>query len=345
MSIGDHLEELRRRLALALLGVVPIFAVGLWYGHQILEWLVLPLDAALKKRHVAGGAMQATQLLEGFLTYLKIGMVLAVVFGAPWIVYQLWKFVAPGLYAKERRFFYVLSPLSIFFSIAGVAFMYYIMLPIALQFFVYFNETLLSRPPTPIVETAPDARLPEFPCFAGDPKDAKPGQMWINTERDAVRVAIPDPAATQELEKARKANDAALEARALAVPPIILNLPLHSDSFVVQQYKIAEYVSLVLTFALAFALTFQTPVVVLLLGWTGILPRQRLAKYRKYAILACTLIAAAITPPDFWSMVFLLLSMYALFELGLILLWILPARRVASGKFFSKDGGESPPPV
>jgi sec-independent protein translocase protein TatC len=322
MSIGEHLEELRKRLAFAILGVVPIFAVGLWYGHEILNFLVQPLLHALNEEDVAG-AMQATQVLEGFLTYLKIGGVLAVVLGAPWIVYQLWKFIAPGLYARERRFVYVLAPMSIGFSVLGGAFMYYIMLPFALFFFVHFNDTLLHRPPTPIVEAAPETVIPAFPQFAGDPKEVHAGQIWINTERRAVRVAIWDPKAKTQADREKN-------------PPRILSLPLQSDSFVVQQYKVGEYVSLVLTFGLAFAVAFQTPIVVLLLGWTGLMSRKTLASYRKYAILVCTLIAAAITPPDFWSMVSLLVPMYALFELGLLLLWILPARKVASGRLFTR---------
>jgi sec-independent protein translocase protein TatC len=326
MSIGEHLEELRKRLALALAGVVPIFAVGLWFGHEILQFLVHPLLVALNEEDISG-AMQATQVLEGFLTYLKIGGVLALVLGAPWIVYQLWKFIAPGLYAKERRFVYVLAPMSVFFSVLGGAFMYYVMLPFALFFFVHFNDTLIRRPATPVVEVAPEVVIPTLPQFAGDPKGASAGQMWVNTERRAIRVALPNVKAKTDEDRAK-------------MPLRILSVPLQSDSFVVQQYKVGEYVSLVLMFGLAFAVAFQTPVVVLLLGWT-LMDRKMLAKYRKYALLVCTIVAAAITPPDFWSMVSLMVPMYLLYEVGLILLIILPARKVASGKFFSKDAGTS----
>ncbi len=326
MSIGEHLEELRKRVAFALLGVVPIFLAGLWFGHEILNFLVHPLLKALNEEDV-GGAMQATQVLEGFLTYLKIGGVLAIVLGAPWILFQVWKFVAPGLYARERRFAYVLAPMSVFFSVLGAAFMYYVMLPFALFFFVHFNDVLLTRPPTPIVEVPAGFVLPSIPTLAGDPKEPKPGQYWLNTERRAVRVALDSTKAKTPEERAK-------------LPPRILSLPLQSDSFVVQQYKVGEYVSLVLMFGLAFAVAFQTPVVVLLLGWT-LMDRKTLSKYRKYALLACTLIAAAITPPDFWSMVSLLVPMYLLYEVGLILLLVLPARNVASGKFFSRGAPTS----
>lgn len=332
MSIGEHLEELRKRIAFSLVGILPIFIVGLVFGKTILWFLVQPLISALDKEDVTG-AMQATQVLEGFLTYLKIGVMLAIVGGGPWIVYQLWKFIAPGLYLKERRFFYVLAPMSVFFTALGVAFMYYVMLPFALFFFVKFNDTLITRPATPIVQVAPEVALPSVPSFAGDPAGAKPGQMWVNTDRKAIRFALPNASAKTEDERAK-------------LPVKVYSLPLQGESFVVQHYRIGEYVGLVLTFAAAFALTFQTPVVVLLLGWTGILPRQTLAKYRKYALLVCTAIAAVVTPPDFWSMIALMVPMYALFEVGLLLLRILPAERVASGKFVgtvpNEDAEERP---
>ncbi len=322
MSIGEHLEELRKRVFLSIVGILPIFGAGLYFGRKILQFLILPLDNALKEKHIAGGAMQATQLLEGFITYIKIAAVLAAVVGGPWIIYQIWKFIAPGLYARERRFFYILSPMSIVFSALGVAFMYYVMLPFVLVFFVSFNETLLTRPATPQVEMSPNIRLPTLPWFAGDPTDRHVGDMWINTERDAIRIALPDPAIRDQTAAAKES-------------PILLSLPLHSDSYVVQQYKIAEYVGLVLTFAFAFALTFQTPVVVLLLGWIGLIDPNTVGKYRKYAILVCTIVSAIITPPDALSMLSLGVPMYLLFELGVILLRIMPAKKVASGRFFS----------
>jgi len=325
MSIGEHLEELRKRSWLAIVGILPIFCLGLYFGHQILQLIVDPLIEALKAKHIAGGGMMTTSVLEGFSNYLKIATVLAVVVGGPWIVYQTWKFVAPGLYARERRFFYILSPMSVMFSALGLVFMYKVMLPFVLFFFVTFNEGLLVQPPTPQVDMPAGMHLSSLPTFAGDPKNPRPGEMWLNTEREAVRVALPHP----------DAKDKSPEEQA-KMPPLVLSLPLHSDSFVVQQYKVAEYVSLVLTFAFAFALTFQTPVVVLLLGWIGIIDVRTIGRYRKWALLVCTAIAAVVTPPDFWSMVSLMVPMYMLFEVGVILLRIMPAGKVASGRFFGR---------
>lgn len=334
MSLGEHLEELRRRLLLGIVGVLPIFILGLVFGKQILMVIIRPLEMALTEQHVWAGAMQVTSVLEYFMNYLKIAALLAVVVGAPWLIYQLWRFVAPGLYSSEKRFFRLLAPMSIVLSVSGVVFMYYVMLPFVLLFFVHFNNAALSRPPSPVVQLPDGVSLPSVPRLAGDPPNPRSGDMWLNTDRGALRLAMPPT------------KDAGPDAA-----PLVLSLPLQNDSFIVQQYKVNEYVNLVLGFALAFALTFQTPVVVLLLGWAGLINPKMMAGKRKYAILVCAIIAAVVTPPDAISMASLGIPMYLLYEFGLLLLRIMPAERVARGSILrraapvgsSPDGLDSPP--
>lgn len=352
MPLGHHLDELRKRVILALGGVLPVFVAGLFLGPRILDFIIHPLTVALHEQDVFEGSMQATSVLEGFMTYLKIAALLAIVVGAPWILYQLWKFVAPGLYARERRFFYLLGPMSVVLSLTGLAFMYYLMLPFALFFFVHFNATLLQRPPTPTVDVPPGVALPTLPHLHGDPRAPAAGQVWINTERGAIRVAVPAPehqrfnvqsllglapaapaGPARTIEVPAPADPPAPGAESPAGPPAqrlrVLSLPLHSDSFVAQHYKLAEYVNLVLTFAMVFSLVFQTPIVVLLLGWAGILSPDLMRRYRKHVILVCAVVAGVVTPPDPISMLSMGIPMYLLFELGLLLLRLLPARRVA----------------
>lgn len=354
MPLGNHLEELRRRLIFALLGLLPIFILGLVYGSSLLFIIVRPLMDALGHEH-AGGSMMTTSPLEGFMAYLKIAALLALIVGAPWAVVQLWMFVAPGLYMRERRFAYLLGPLSVILSAAGVLFMYYVMLPFALFFFVHFNASLITRPGTPIVETPPGLVLPKLPHFHGDPKNPAVGDMWINTERGTIRIAVPDPHAAREgltpdgkAETTQPGEVQKFIAWFLGNPPpravdpdapVIMSIPLQTDSFVAQQYKIDEYLSLVLWFALAFALTFQTPVVVLLLGWAGIVDVPMLKKYRKYVLFVCFAIAGITTPPDAISMLSLAIPMYTLFEVGVLMLRLLPARRVAGSRPDSNGDG------
>jgi sec-independent protein translocase protein TatC len=360
MPLGQHLDELRRRVMLALVGVLPVFVAGLYFGPRILDFVIRPLEAALREQDVYEGSMQATSVLEGFMTYLKIAALLAVVVGAPWILYQLWRFVAPGLYAREKRFVYLLAPMSVVLSASGLAFMYYLMLPFALFFFVHFNATLLQRPPTPRVDPPEGLVLPTLPALKGDPKDPSPGQMWLNTDRGALRIAVAPAVhpkfnvesllglgkaaapATEPPPAATPPNGADASTSAEHAPVRVLSLPLHSDSFVAQHYKLAEYVNLVLTFAMVFAVVFQTPIVVLLLGWAGILEPAAMRRYRKHIILVCAVVAGIVTPPDPISMLSMGVPMYLLFELGMLLLRVFPARRVAEGPFVRAKRHDGP---
>lgn len=314
MPLGDHLEELRRRIFLALVGVLPILGFGLYFGKEILAILVRPLAKELRVEEPAA-LLQVTSVFEGFNTWVKIGLIVTLVFGAPWILYQLWKFVAPGLYLRERRFARVLAPLSILLTAAGMAFLYFVVLHFALNFFVHFNRTLLSRPPAMTAPLPADVTLPTMPVLKADPPEPTPGQMWINGDTRQLRVAI----AMQD-----------------GKPPQVWNLPLLGDSMVAQHYKISEYLSMILTFALAFALAFQTPVVVLLLGWAGIVKPEFLRKHRRHAFLACTIIGALMAPPDILSMIALMLPLYVLYEFGLLLLRLMPAEKVAAGSVFKR---------
>lgn len=310
MPLGEHLEELRKRIMLALLGIVPIFAVGLIYSKTILAYLVEPLRRALGGEDPAGN-LQVTSLFEGFNTWVKVGFIVALTFGAPWILYQFWKFVAPGLYLRERRFVNVLAPLSAVLALTGLAFMYFVVLRFALAFFVHFNKTLLTRPAPPRAELPAGVALSKVPVLPTDPVDPVAGTMWINSVTKQLRVAI--------------------ETGVAGAPPEIWNMPLIGDSLISQHYKVSEYLGMILTFGVCFALAFQTPVVVLLLGWADIVKPDVMRKYRRHVFLGCTIVGALVAPPDAISMIALMIPLYLLFELGLLLLRIMPAERVASG--------------
>ena len=102
-----------------------------------------------------------------------------------------------------------------------------------------------------------------------------------------------------------------------------------------QQYRLEEFIDFLLFFAAAIALAFQMPVAVLLLGWVGIIDTKMLRGYRKHAFFVCTIIAAVITPTvDMFSMLFLLVPLYLLYELGIILLTIAPPQAVSEGGVF-----------
>jgi Sec-independent protein secretion pathway component TatC len=309
MSFGEHLDELRRRLGLAILGVLPILVVALVFGQRVMLFLMRPLEDTL----AANGQnvrMQVTGLLEQFNAYFYLSFILTVLIGAPWILYQLWLFIAPGLYAGERRFAYILAPLSIVLTVLSAMFTYYVMLPTILDFFVKWNAAL----PVHGIVTAPLPQgvvLPTMPVLAADPDHPMPGAFWINSAINELRTCV------------------AVAADGTAT---VRGTPIASSSLINQEYKVSQYIDLLFNFALAFAAGFQMPVVVLVLGWVGIVTPQLLAKYRKHAIMVCAVLGAALTPGDPLSMVLLTVPLVVLFELGLLLLKLLPASRVAGDR-------------
>ncbi len=304
MSFGDHLEELRRRLIWSIVGIVPLFIVAFSFGRPIINILIEPARAQLR----AGGqstTLLATAPFETFGSVVHVAVILTVLVGSPWILYQLWLFVSPGLYASERKFFYRLGPLSTMLTASSIAFLYWVILPVILAFFIGFG----SKIGAPDIHTAPlpeGVTLNSIPILASDPpaSEIEAGAMWINSELLQLRVC--------------------LDIGADGVPTI-LGTEMTRGAGISQQYKISEYIRMLLNMGLAFGIGFQMPVVVLLLGWAGIVTRQTLAKYRRHAIGACALAGALLTPADPLSMVLLAIPLYLLFELGMLLLRVWPA--------------------
>ncbi len=312
MTLGEHLEDLRRRLILAILGLVPILVLGLAVAIQTLELLMVPVRRSLSAQGLPP-EMLATGPLEPFFAYVKIAVVITAIVGSPWILYQLWRFISPGLYSSERRFVYVLIPMSALLSALGVLFLYFVILPVVLTFFIKFGASIGERT-TPVVEVAPEMVFPTIPTLAGDPAEPSEGQAWINTDLMQFRVAIPE-------------GDGV----------IVRGTALTKGFGISQQYRVIEYVKLILNLAIAFVIGFQTPVVVLLLGWAGLVDRAMLIKYRRHAVLVAAVVSALLTPADPLSMLLLAGPLFILYELGGVLLVLLPASRVAGDDPFGED--------
>jgi sec-independent protein translocase protein TatC len=129
----DHLIELRRRLLWSVGVLALLFAVCLYFAKPIFALLVQPLLRA------GEGKLIYTDIFEAFFVEVKVALFAALMFGFPFFAIQIWKFVAPGLYAKEKKAllpFLVLTP--VFFS-AGAAFAYFIAMPWALHFLLGFQ--------------------------------------------------------------------------------------------------------------------------------------------------------------------------------------------------------------
>ncbi|MCB9846126.1 MAG: preprotein translocase subunit TatC [Phycisphaeraceae bacterium] len=304
MSLGEHLEDLRLRVFLAVVGLVPIFALGLFLGKPLLELLIEPARVQLREAGLPA-TLQATAPLETFFAYVRIAVVVTLIVGSPWVLYQIWRFVSPGLYKYERRFVYLLLPMSGLLSAVGVVFLYLVIFPVILSFFIHFGSSIgVSQPGH---ATLPEGvTLGHIAVLNGDPPEPQIGDEWINKRIMQRRVCI-----GREGDK-----------------PVIVGSDLTRGSGIAQQYRISEYVKTFLSMAMAFAIGFQTPIVVLLLGWIGLIDRAWLSKYRRHSIMICAAAAAILTPADPLSMVLLAIPLYLLYELGSFLLWMLPASKM-----------------
>lgn len=225
----SHLIELRTRLvrASAVVLVVFILLFAVWPGAAaVYDFLAQPMISALPE----GSKMIATGVITPFMVPMKVTMMLALMISLPWVLYQAWAFVAPGLYTHEKR---LVAPLIISSSLLfmlGVAFSYYFVFGTVFKF---------------INEFAP---------------------------------------------------------KSISVAPDIEN-----------------YLDFVLTMCLAFGLTFEVPVVVIVLVRMGLVTVEKLRAIRPYVIVGAFVIAAIVTPPDVMSQLFLAIPLCLLYELGILL--------------------------
>jgi len=132
MTFLQHLEELRKRLMHVLLGLAVGFILCLAVARTVYGWLVRPVVDVLPE----GEKLAFTQLTDPFLLYMKVSFLAGIFLVAPYVVLQLWLFIAPGLYQRERRYAVPFIVFSSLFFIGGGLFAYYIVLPPACKFFI-----------------------------------------------------------------------------------------------------------------------------------------------------------------------------------------------------------------
>ena len=256
MSLGDHVEELRRRLIRALIGVavgMVLCLIGWKYLWAVLSW---PLAIA------TGGnppQMQVVAPPEAFTTALKVCMIAGTILSSPYGLYQIWGFVGAGLYDNEKRAVrkYVLPSVLLF--AAGTAFFFIVVAPIVLRFFLLFAEGNYPAPPQWLMD-------------------------WLGG-----RFAEGAPATTQPV----------------------------ASAYVVSHYRVTDYVSFVATLSLVYGVAFETPLVVLFLARTGIVPIESMRRYRLHVVLVMLIASALLTPPDVLSQIALTVPVYGLYEIGL----------------------------
>ncbi len=235
MPVMQHVMVLRQHLIKMLGLTLLLFFCLLPFRNAIYQGLSAPLRLQLPQ----SSSMIATDVTATFMAPFKLNLFVAVVLAMPFILYQLWCFIRPALYQKERRLALPLLGASILLFYAGIAFAYFITLPAILHFFV---------------SVSPETVAP--------------------------------------------------------------------------MTDINSYLSFCLKLFMLFGLTFEIPLVTLLLILMGIVSTQSLVKKRRFIIVGCFFIAMFVTPPDALSMIMLAVPMCLLFELGLWLGKLLEASRL-----------------
>lgn len=136
MPLMDHLIELKDRLLRAIAAVVLGTIVGFIYAREVYDFLTQPFVAALEEAGVEGGLALVSSPFEGIYTYFRVAIIAGIVLSSPVVSYQIWQFVAPGLYKSERRLVLPLSLSSVVLFLAGSAFCFYGIFPYAFPFFI-----------------------------------------------------------------------------------------------------------------------------------------------------------------------------------------------------------------
>lgn len=133
-TILEHINELRIYLTRALIGLVVATALSFTFAQQVLEFLIEPY----------GDLLDVISPTEGIETYFKVALVCGVILSMPWILYQLWRFISPGLETSEKRYVYVFVPSATFLFLIGVVFAWLVLLPAAITFLSTFMADIFE---------------------------------------------------------------------------------------------------------------------------------------------------------------------------------------------------------
>jgi len=244
-SFISHLVELRDRLIRAIVVVLVVFLGLVNWARDIYTLLAAPMLAALPD----GGQMIATDVVGAFFVPMKVTIMVAFLVTLPYVLYQAWAFVAPGLYAHEKKLALPLLAASVLLFFVGMGFAYFLVFPAVFGFINAF---------------APEG-------------------VAVMTDID-------------------------------------------------------KYLSFVLTTFLAFGITFEVPVVVIVLVRVGLVSIEKLKEFRPYMIVGAFVVAAVVTPPDVLSQFMLAVPMWLLYELGILLAQMIgKSARAEEGVYAAPD--------
>ncbi|MCY4541415.1 MAG: twin-arginine translocase subunit TatC [Rhodobacteraceae bacterium] len=326
----EHLTELRTRLIRSVLAFIVGMVICFTVWEPIFHFLTDPICQALDDREQQCGLI-LIKLQEGFFVAVRISVMGGLMLSFPYIAFQLWRFVAPGLYKTEKRAFLPFMIASPFMFMLGAAFAFFVVIPLAFNFFLGFQQEAGFLDGA--VESAPVASQ-EAPTASGSDS----AQQGADTGTGNAVVSGAPPTVPEESAGDVAAGDDSSFGW-LSLPGG--SLPAAGVTF---QGSVAEYLTLTIKFILAFGLCFQLPVLLTLMGKAGLVTASGLARVRKYAVVGILVLAAVVTPPDVITQVILFVVVYGLYEISIWLVRRVEARLKArlkeQGLDFESDESE-----
>jgi sec-independent protein translocase protein TatC len=140
----SHLEELRKRLVVCAIGVGAGFVIAYIFAERLFQLLVAPLKAVMPE----GDQLIFTNLPEMFFAYIKVAFIAGIMAASPLIFYQLWMFIAPGLYRKEKKMAIPFVVSSTILFVGGALFGYFVVFPFGFKFFIGFSNEYVKALPS-----------------------------------------------------------------------------------------------------------------------------------------------------------------------------------------------------
>lgn len=143
VPLTEHLTELRKRLIICCWAIFLGFIASYAFSKEIFNILMYPLVKVMPEK----STMIFTGLTEGFFTYLKVSFLSGFLLSTPLVFYQIWAFIAPGLYKREKKHIVPVTVFSVFFFLGGALFGYFMVFPFAFEFFMSFNTEEITALP------------------------------------------------------------------------------------------------------------------------------------------------------------------------------------------------------
>lgn len=143
-DLRPHIADLRKRLVISSLTVIAMFFVCFSFYQPILEWMMVPVEAALPKN----SQMVAVEIQETFFTALKVAFFAGFIVSLPVIFWQLWLFLAPGLYDHEKKLVVPFVFFATLMFLSGASFAYYIVVPVGFDFLIAFGSNVVTVLPS-----------------------------------------------------------------------------------------------------------------------------------------------------------------------------------------------------